>query len=121
MLRALGYRASQQTPELPDAARLVDETWDGEERSRVAAHLDRGRLIRQYMGASRCRLCGRSNGNADLSDGRYVRRSGLAHYVTEHAVRLPAEFVSRAVRRLDDLEQAEADMAWWNRAGRRNG
>ncbi|OKI99164.1 hypothetical protein [Kitasatospora sp. CB01950] len=50
---------------------------------------------------------------------RLARR--LAHYVTEHAVRLPAEFVSRAVRRLDDLEQAEADMAWWNRAGRRNG
>ncbi len=113
-LRALGYWASPQAPELPDAAQLVDESWDEEERSLVAAYLDQGQLIRQYMGVSRCRLCGCSNGNAELTDGSYVWPGGLAHYVTEHAVRLPAEFVSRARRRLDDLEQAAPDFTWWN-------
>ncbi|PJN23038.1 hypothetical protein [Kitasatospora sp. CB02891] len=113
-LRAVGYWWSAQAPHLPHPARMVDESWDGEERSLVGTYLSQGQLACQFMGVSRCRLCGRVNGNAELTDGTYLWPSGLGHYVEEHAVRLPAEFVRHAVDRLDALEARELDFSWWD-------
>jgi hypothetical protein len=49
-------------------------------------------------GLSPCRLCGQLNGSAEYTDGTYVWPEGLAHYVMEHDVRLPDEFVSHVRR-----------------------
>ena len=35
------------------------------------------------------------------------------HYVVEHGVRLPRDFEEYAIQRMDDLESAEVDRAWW--------
>ncbi|MGC0313722.1 hypothetical protein [Kitasatospora acidiphila] len=112
-IRALGYWRSAAAPELPDPVPLMDPTWDEEERYLVATYLDQGQLSREFMGMSRCRVCHRSNGNGERMDGAFVWPSGLSHYVTAHSVRLPAEFVSHVLRRLDAMEEADYDFSWW--------
>lgn len=49
------------------------------------------------MGYSPCRLCGDNDGALELSDGVFVWPEGLRHYVVDHGVRLPQEFVSHVV------------------------
>jgi hypothetical protein len=96
----------------------VDADWDEEERHGVSQYLASGTTARTFMGRSVCRLCGVSNGYAEYSDGTYIWPAGLAHYVDEHDVRLPDEFVQHAISRLAELEAAEVDDAWWkNRRG----
>jgi hypothetical protein len=66
------------------------------------------------MGYSPCRLCDNvTNGNLDLTDGSYLWPQGLAHYVRDHHVRLPAEFVAH-VRLRDELSDGvQVDESWW--------
>jgi hypothetical protein len=41
-------------------------------------------------GWSSCRFCGAANGSVELTDGEhFVWPEGLAHYVSDHDVRLP--------------------------------
>ncbi len=117
-LRRLGYWSTGPDSDLPDPAGRVDESWDEYEREVVGAYLAHGTLARPYLGPSRCRICGQDNGSTELTDGVYLWPEGLAHYVREHAVRLPVEFVSHAVARLEALEDAEVDDEWWRRAAR---
>lgn len=60
----------------------------------VADHLLRGRTLIQYRGLSECRFCGEFVGSKELTDQKYCWPEGLAHYLTQHSVRLPDEFVS---------------------------
>jgi hypothetical protein len=64
-------------------------------RRLIAAYLDRGSLFNVYRGVSWCRFyCGFSAmGNRELSDGYFAWPEGLSHYVREHAVCLPEEFI----------------------------
>jgi hypothetical protein len=41
---------------------------------------------------------------------------GLSHYVSDHGVRLPDEFVQHASSRTESLEEAERDLEWWRSA-----
>jgi hypothetical protein len=66
-----------------------------------------------FMGYSTCRFCGMNNGAAEYTDGTYVWPEGLAHYVYDHAVRLPGELVRHARERLDTLEGREVAAEWW--------
>ena len=69
----------------------------------VAGYLDSGSIRERYMGQAYCRICNTwGNGSADLSDGTYVWPEGLSHYVREHKVRLPDEFVQHIIDRLED-------------------
>lgn len=47
---------------------------------------------------SSCRFCGEGNGSACLTDGTYVWPGGFAHYLLNHAVRPPQEFVDHVLR-----------------------
>jgi hypothetical protein len=68
-------------------------------RSTVAAYLDAGEEWACYRGSSWCRFgCRREMGNRELSDGRWVWPEDLGHYVREHGVRLPEEFVTEVMR-----------------------
>jgi hypothetical protein len=79
---------------LPTVEEFVDASWDQKERQMVAAYLDQGRVLERYLGHSACRLCDKSeNGSADLTDGVYVWPEGFAHYVRQHNVKPPVEFV----------------------------
>jgi len=83
---------------LPRVASAVDLSWGGESREIVLAHVRLGDVAASCRGWSDCRLCGKRNGSQDFTDGRYVWPSGFDHYISEHGVRPPREFVAHCVR-----------------------
>ena len=120
MVRLIGYWRSDDAPQWPDPHRFVDPGWDRAQREMVVRHLGAGSVVAVAVGLSSCRICGRPNGSAELTDGSYLWPEGLAHYVEEHAVRLPREFVDHAIGVAGDLTQlGEAALAsgvedeWW--------
>jgi hypothetical protein len=118
-LRLIGYWKGELAHGWPDVLDYVDADWDEDERHAVSQYLASGTMARAFMGRSVCRLCGTANGFAEYTDGTYIWPSGLGHYVDEHNVRLPDEFVQHAVERLSELETAEVHVGWWkSRASR---
>lgn len=120
----VGYWHSKDRPDLPDPAWFIDEQWDADTRQRVIDYLKNGKVVRRYMGFSWCRFrCGngRHNGTNDCSDGVYGWPSGLAHYLKDHAVRLPDEFVTHALTGLEvpawvdsaSMRQKANNATWW--------
>lgn len=118
-LRLIGYWRNEENPQYPDPRDLVDPAWDQEERDVVGTYLANGTISRTYMGYSPCRICGQNNGATEFTDGVFAWPAGLAHYVDEHGVRLPQEFVEHAVARLDAIEALVPDTTWWVTATRR--
>lgn len=113
-LIVLGYWDRPGTrPGWPRPQNFVDLDWDVDERDMVADYLARGIVSRAYMGYSGCRMCGARNGTLELTDGEFVWPDGLRHYVVDHAVRLPARFVDHVRERIELLETAPRDEAWW--------
>ena len=109
----LGYWRSEDHPEWPDPSDFVDPDWDEDERSQTSRCLFSGTTSKAFMGWSSCRICGAQNGNLEYTDGVYAWPQGLAHYVDDHAVRLPPSFVAHAIRRLAEIETAGSDDSWW--------
>ena len=114
-LSLIGYwRADgDSTSDLPDPHEWVDTEWDEGERDATWFYFATGTLFRTYMGYSPCRFCGIDNGAVEYTDGTYVWPEGLAHYIYDHAVRLPEELVSHARTRLDALEGCDVSPAFW--------
>jgi hypothetical protein len=100
----------------PDPGEFVDTTWDDQERDMVSQYIGAGTIARTFMGYSACRICGALNGDLEYTDGTYIWPQGLRHYVDQHSVRLPAEFVRHAIGRLDEIETANVDSSWWSAA-----
>ena len=96
-LRYLGYwrtRDRRFRDPRPDPKDFVDLSWDPAERARVVLHLRAGATVFTWVGSSTCRFCGlRPCGWSDLTDGVYGWPEGLAHYVDDHGLRPPDEFV----------------------------
>ncbi len=117
-LRLIGYWSSEQDSKYPHPSAFVDPDWDEDDRDFIKHYLSRGLVTRAYMGYSPCRMCDkRDNGNLQVTDGVYTWPEGLTHYVTEHAVRLPQEFVEHAIRTEEALAAADIDESWWLRQG----
>jgi hypothetical protein len=115
-LRGIGYWSNDSHPELPDPHDFVDPDWDEGTREDVADYLDHGQLARMYLGYSMCRICGKlDNGDLEYTDGTYLWPSGLSHYVTDHLVKLPDEFVQHVQAVLASNEKATVDWEWWQR------
>jgi hypothetical protein len=112
-LRLIGNCAGPTAPDWPETRNFVDPTWDRLERETIADYLQPGVIDAAFGGLSTCRFCGRKNGALELSDGVWVWPDGLAHYVDDHDVRLPAEFVDHALGYLDRLGHADRDVTWW--------
>jgi hypothetical protein len=112
-LRLIGYWAGPTAPDWPDPRDFVDPTWDRHERDTIADYLRCGFVVRAFGGVSVCRFCGRQNGALELSDGAWYWPDGLVHYVADHEVRLPAEFVEHALEYLDRLGDSDRDIEWW--------
>lgn len=66
-----------------------------ETRERVAAYLDQGSVFQSYRGFSWCRFgCSHcSMGSRELTDGQWVWPEGLSHYIRDHGVTLPNQFL----------------------------
>ncbi len=110
---------AEMDPGYPDPRQLIGG-WDRTEQDAVIAYL-RGTGVHygmKWMGYSCCRICGGFNGTADNSDGEWVWPSGLIHYVRDHDVRLPTEFVETALsatregRKPKVLPFKERDGSW---------
>ena len=112
-VRLIGYWRNERHPEYPDPAALVDETWSDDERDLVGIYLMSGTSLRAFMGYSSCRICGVLNGTGEFTDGEWAWPEGLAHYVLDHNVRLPEEFVRHTKARVADLESTTASLEWW--------
>ena len=107
----------------PDGARLAGSAGFrrsqlGLARPRHGRRLsDRGFILRAFGGYSTCRFCGKENGALEVSDGTWYWPDGLAHYLSEHDVRLPREFVEHVYAELDSLSEADRETEWWRSRG----
>ena len=99
-LISIGYWKSASTgeSEYPMPQDYVDESWNETERYAVALYLSAGRVTNRWKGLSTCRICGKMNGSTCLSDGTFIWPQGFAHYIEEHGVRPPDEFVQHIMR-----------------------
>lgn len=113
-LTLIGYWGGPRSESWPDVRDFVDDGWDEEERIDVGLYLRRGLLARAWMGYSTCRLCGQNNGALDFTDGVYLWPEGLAHYVLDHGVRLPHDFVEHVRRRGEAMDGFTVDDSWWH-------
>ncbi|AKF11327.1 hypothetical protein DB32_008476 [Sandaracinus amylolyticus] len=111
----IGYWRSvnERDSSLPDPRDFIDPEWDGAERDVVVDYLRQGRRMAAFHGFSRCRLCGSTNGSQELTDFTYVWPEGYAHYVAEHGVKPPEEFVEHVRNELVRLGTIEPDLDWW--------
>jgi len=112
-LRWIGLWHSDEHPGLPHPETWVDPAWGGWEKREVEYYLSSGSLGRAWMGYSECRLCGQENGAGEFTDGWYVWPEGLVHYVKAHSVKLPDEFLTHALARRRQIEEAPRDESWW--------
>jgi len=83
---------------LPWPTDHVDHDWDMHEKMDVLAHMRiNGKESNRYRGFSLCRICECANGSCDISDGTYVWPQGFDHYIMEHDVKPPQEFIEHAL------------------------
>jgi hypothetical protein len=95
----LAYWLGPDAPGWPDVELYVDPVWDADEREVVLTYLRAGFVARAYLGASRCRICAEWVGSLELTDGTFLWPQGFEHYVKEHPVRPPADFVTHVGER----------------------
>jgi len=109
----IGYWRSDREPQWPDPEQWIDEAMPEYARQLVADFLRAGQRT-PWVAAwpSFCRLCGSGVGNGERTEGTFVWPDGLAHYVADHRVRLPAKFVGQAVMWADQASW-EIDPSWW--------
>jgi hypothetical protein len=112
-LTLIGYWFGRAQEGWPSAHDFVDIYWSPEERAEVIDWLVSGHRAIAYRGYSFCRFCGCLNGTSLLSDGTYIWPDGLAHYLRDHGVRLPAAVVRHALSQTtidrSQIDQAVAD------------
>lgn len=100
-LKRVGYWSHGELPrrELRDRflihpGKLVDSNWEIERRAQIIHYLRYAPTVWHYRGLSHCRFgCGQ-NGSGEKSDGEWLWPEGLAHYVEQHHVKLPDDFVA---------------------------
>lgn len=94
-IRVIGHWHWDHEPQYPDPGRFVDSGWDEEEKEQVIQFLENRVLMSSFRGYSWCRFrCGTSrNGFKSFSDGYYYWPEGFVHYVREHQVKPPDEFI----------------------------
>ncbi|MEK6833230.1 MAG: hypothetical protein AABY32_04230 [Nanoarchaeota archaeon] len=65
-----------------------------ENMEQIVHYLLNGNKAVGYMGFSGCRICNKHLGSYDYTDGTWMWPEKLEHYVSEHNVILPEEFIS---------------------------
>ncbi len=99
----------------PDPRELVGDYAPGVRRI-VADYLAAGEVQREYRCYEHCASCGEClRGLCETSDGHWIWTGGLAHYVAEHSVLLPPEFIETVVSGRSPLPPLKDDdwFAFW--------
>lgn len=94
----VGFWFSENNPEFPTPIKNSDGL-DERTRSLIVKYLESGNTVARYKGYSTCRICQCTNGSKEISDEKYIWPSGLSHYVKEHHVKLPEEFIKNILER----------------------
>jgi hypothetical protein len=61
---------------------------------RMFDYLSNGVLAGGYRGTSHCRICRVRAGSKEYIDGFFLWPEGLPHYIKEHQIELPSDFVN---------------------------
>jgi len=97
-LIAVGYWESEQEPQFPHPKIMEGLYEDKVVQKSIVDYLNLGLEYVRWRGLSWCRFkCGIETtkmGSRDLTDGYWIWPEGLSHYVAEHNVILPGEFIN---------------------------
>jgi hypothetical protein len=83
-------------------------------QSYALSGLRNNRLLRVVEEPQPCPLCGELVGCSEFTDGVFLWRESLVHYVQVHAMWLPSQFMEYAERREDELLALPLDSTWWD-------
>ena len=93
----------KQYDHLPHPKEFVDTDWADAEREIVVEQLRETSLqdheLKQYRGFSRCRICDERNGSKEYYSDEFRWPEGYGHYVAEHGVKPPQEFIDYLLKR----------------------
>lgn len=95
-LKRVGFWQSQDEPDLPMPVPSTDNL-KHDDREKLCNYIRTAEVVARYKGSSTCRLCGVTNGSTSQSDGKYIWPNGLIHYVYEHHVALPKDFIEHVL------------------------
>lgn len=117
-LKAVGYWRETPLPigdGLPEPQDFINPQWRPDERAQIVSYLRAGKAATQWRGCAQCRLCVPSMalGSCDLTDGEWVWPQRLEHYVEDHGLFLPDEFVD-SMRRHKWMVLIPAKKACWD-------
>ena len=66
-------------------------------KANLAKYLSSAHKVCHYKGYSSCRICGKTLGTTDVTDGTWIWPEKMEHYVLEHdLVNVPQEFIEHA-------------------------
>lgn len=92
-LLAIGFWKERLDDDLPLPMEAEGEL-DSSRREAFVSYLDAGTVVERYRGYSYCRYgCEGTLGSAELSDGVWLWPEGYGHYVRDHGVVPPDQFM----------------------------
>lgn len=102
-MKLIGYWNSKYEDRYIDPAELIDDdyyknldpAYDRCNFSDIINYLKSGFIVNRYIGYSECRICGKMLGTHERTDFEYIWPDQLDHYVEEHSVKLPEEFLDK--------------------------
>jgi hypothetical protein len=93
----IGYwRQEREYSNFPHPNDLIDiEFWKNNSKYEkyVVSYLIHGKPCNFFRGFSQCRICEKILGTFERTDGCYIWPDQLEHYVAEHKVMLPKQFI----------------------------
>jgi hypothetical protein len=125
MRKVIGYWITDIGDEKLPAPQEFVGVMPAGQRAQLADYLAAGTTQASYLGMSWCRFgCGIDSGlmgSRDFTDGEWVWPEGLAHYVREHQLILPDEFIAQALSRGTPVVAGgiERDPSWAAQQARR--
>lgn len=108
LLRPVGYWTSRHGDGLPDPRELMSVKWERDRRSLIAAYLGSASVLDTLDAKQICVICGADGGRRERTDGVWRWPETLAHYVAQHGVKLPEEFISHMER--EDFRPADVNV-----------
>lgn len=94
--------------DLPRPHDHVDPDWDAAERTMIIDYVEDPKFAStQYRGMSQCRFCAKFNGSKDYTDGTYLWPQGFGHYLKEHEVKPPQDFIDHVLARVTFAKKYE--------------
>jgi hypothetical protein len=120
MLKAIGFWIVKLGDEEFPAPEEFVAPMPNNVRAPLIRYLDAGLIFRAYRGRSWCRFgCGVDHsrmGSKGPTDGVWLWPEGLSHYVGNHEIRLPDEFVAHALVAAKPRQPAEneaVEFSFW--------